>query len=90
MTPSPRHPAPDPDSDDALALDLVLGILRPPLLAMAQARAATDAGFAARVTAYAARLQLSQDTLPDAPTLPIEPRAETWHAIAARLAKPSD
>jgi anti-sigma-K factor RskA len=86
MTPSPRHPAPGPDSDDALALDLVLGILRPPLLAMAQARAATDAGFAARVTGHVARLQLS----PDAPTLPIEPRAETWHAIAARLAKPRD
>lgn len=86
----PRDPAPDPDSDDALALDLVLGILRPPLLAVAQARAATDAGFAARVMAHTARLHLSPDALPDAPTLPIEPRAETWHAIAARMAKPRD
>lgn len=74
--------------DDALALDLVLGILRDPDRAEAQDRAANDPAFAALVAAHRARLFPAGDVPDGVTSLEVPPRDDSWNAIATRLPRP--
>ncbi len=71
--------------DDTLALDLVLGILRAPDLALAERRSLTDPAFAALVEAHRTQLLLLNDGSAEGPPAKEPPRASTWAGIKARL-----
>ena len=81
-----RHPSDQGmTADDALALDLVLGILRAPDLALAERRRLTDPAFAALVEAHRIQLLLLNDGSAGGPPAEEHPRASTWAGIKARL-----
>lgn len=72
-------------ADEALALDLVLGILVEPDLSGALTRAGEDAAFGALVSKYQHLIDAEQAGSEGIGTT-IEPRSETWDAIRVRLA----
>jgi anti-sigma-K factor RskA len=73
---------PSGDSDNALAEDLVLGILPDAEREAAERREAVDPAFALLVQAWRQRLAL----LPD-PVEPIAPPKRVWDRISARIGK---
>ena len=83
------QPLSDPDMtpDDALALDLALGILRDPERIEALRRVDIDPVFAALAAEHRARLFPATDTVPGVSSLEISPRSESWTAISDRLAR---
>jgi anti-sigma-K factor RskA len=82
-----EQPLSDPEMtpDDALALDLVLGILRDPDRTAALRRIDTDPDFAALAAGHRARLLAPTDAVPGVSSLEIAPRSESWAAISSRL-----
>lgn len=74
-------------ADEALALDLALGILIQPLLGVAEARCRVDADFRRMVEQIEARLFQEEAINNDQRTGEISPRPETWNAILTQIAK---
>jgi anti-sigma-K factor RskA len=85
MNGSPMTDRHSSDPDDALALDLVLGVLRAPDQALAERRSETEPAFAARVAAHRTRLFPAGDSSSAAPPAEKRPRALVWANIKARL-----
>ena len=77
------HPEMTPD--DALALDLALGILHDPDRTAALRRVDTDPTFAALAAGHRARLLAPTGAVPGVPSLEIAPRSESWTAISSGL-----
>jgi len=78
---------PDMSADEALALDLALGILLQPLLGVAEARRREDADFRRLVEQIEARLFEEEAINSDRQRGNVSPRAETWNAILTQIAK---
>lgn len=78
---------PDMSADEALALDLALGILLQPLLGVAEARRREDADFRRLVEQIEARLFQEEAINNDRRTADISPHPETWNAILTQIAK---
>ena len=84
MTDAPLTPA---EADDALAAEYVLGVLDLAERAEAEARIKRDTGFAARVTAWEARLAGMNDDFAEAPAPNLLPQIEArLFPVAARPA----
>lgn len=77
----------DLSADEALALDLALGILIQPLLGVAEARRGVDTDFRRLVEQIEERLFQEEAINSDRPTGDISPRPETWNAILTQIAK---
>ncbi len=78
--------------DQALALDLALGILVEPLLGRAVDRSAHDEAFGILVAGYRAMLYRADDAASfdvDAGA-GITPSGDTWAAVQARIAQTKD
>lgn len=69
-------PLTPPEQDDALAAEYVLGVLDLPDRIAAEARAAQDAAFAARITAWEDRLADLNDGFAQAPAPNLMPQIE--------------
>lgn len=78
---------PDMSADEALALDLALGILLQPLLGVAEARRREDEDFRRLVERIETRLFQEEAIDDDRRTADISPRPETWNAILGQIAK---
>ena len=78
---------PDMSADEALALDLALGILLQPLLGVAEARRREDADFRRLVERIETRLFQEEAINSDRRTGNVSPRPETWSAILTQIAK---
>jgi anti-sigma-K factor RskA len=78
---------PDMSADEALALDLALGILVEPLLGVAEARRREDADFRRLVERIETRLSEEEAINSDRRTGDISPRPETWNAILTQIAQ---
>jgi len=78
---------PDMSADEALALDLALGILLQPLLGVAEARRREDADFRRLVEQIEVRLFQEEAINSDWRTADVSPRPETWNAILSQIAK---
>lgn len=76
---------PDMSADDALALDLVLGVLRTSDRDRAEQRFRNEPPFAALVSAHRTRLYGTGDYAAGTPPNAVKPRVATWDAIKARL-----
>jgi anti-sigma-K factor RskA len=78
---------PELTGDEALALDHVLGILVEPQRSRALKRIEEDAAFAWLVSRYRARLASGSAGMCRASEGPVQPRAEIWDAILARISE---
>jgi len=78
--PEPCDPPPPESSDDLLACDFVVGILKGAELAAVQHRIASDEIFAALVAGWHKRLSSAPPELP-----PIEPPDHVWEEIVRRI-----
>ena len=76
---------PDMTADEALALDLVLGVLRAPDRSQAERRSLSDPAFAALVAGHRKRLFPAGERSTGEPLREQQPRDSTWDAIKARL-----
>lgn len=87
-----KHAGPDTlhiSVDEALALDLVLGILVEPDLGQALERLDEDAAFALLVSKY--RLRLGAGSMSGgASYAAIKPPSSTWKAILAKISSRPD
>lgn len=87
-----KHAGPDNlhiSADEALALDLALGILAEPDLGQALERLDEDAPFALLVSRY--RLRLGTGSMRGAARYtPIKPPSGTWKAILSRISGQAD